>query len=180
MKKLIIITASVIALGLTSCSATSKSVITNDSSSITEESTDTSLTNHTETTNSKTNLYSLDFDLPNSITKKGNEAEIQLFDKNNQLCGGIDKVGYDGTYMSSLPNHSDIVTSEDIHTNIGTGKLFTLECSEPATLSNSTTWNEVYAIIPDHDSKVAYDIWIKGTKDNLMVILNSIHESKDK
>ena len=121
----------------------------------------------------KINLNNLNFTLPENWMKRGNESEIFFDDENKQTVGGISIVGYYGEYSSSLPNHSKILSTEDIDTTIGKGKLFTLEESDPATSDNYKTWNEMHAIIPTNKNNMAYDVWVNVKKDTLINILKT-------
>lgn len=67
-----------------------------------------------------------------------------------------------------------ILSTEDIDIGLGKGKLFTLQRDNPAAANNNQVWNEIHAIIPIKKSNLAYDIWIEGTKDNLIKILGSL------
>jgi hypothetical protein len=74
-----------------------------------------------------------------------------------------------------LPNHSEILNTEDIEVSLGKGKLFTLKRSYPAASNNNETWNELHTVIPTNQNNLAYDIWIKGKKGTLLSILKNIH-----
>lgn len=181
MKKIFITLIAVMVLSLTSCDSISKTAALKDSSHNSNETTgiyETISSGRTpgssETAVSKINLNNLIFDLPKNMTKKVTESDIVFYDVNEKETGGISLVGYYGTYTGTLPNHSETINTKDIHTNLGTGKLFTLKCGNPAASGSTETWDEVHAIIPVNGNNVAYDIWLKGTKDNLTEILNSI------
>jgi hypothetical protein len=119
------------------------------------------------------NLKKLSFTYPANWSKRGNENELFFDDENKKTIGGISLVGYYGEFNSSLPNHSETLSAEDINIRLGKGKLFTLNRSHPAASNNNETWNEIHAIIPAHN-KLAYDIWIKEDKETLLNILKSI------
>jgi hypothetical protein len=121
----------------------------------------------------KINLNKLNITIPSDWTKTGNENEIFFDDENKQTAGGISVLGYYGDYKSSLPNHSEIINTEDIDISIGKGKIFMLKRSYPAASGNNETWTEIHAIIPSVNN-LAYDIWVKGEKDILLHILKSI------
>ena len=120
------------------------------------------------------NLNKLKFTLPTNWTKTGSEHELFFNDDNKKLVGAIYLVGFYEDYISTLPNHSEILNSEEINTSLGKGKLFTLKISNPAASNNNEIWNEIHAIIPSSNNNLAYDIWIKGTKDTLLSILKSM------
>ena len=84
-------------------------------------------------------------------------------------------MGYYGNYKDSLPNHSKILSTENIDSGLGKGKLFTIEQSNSAASNNTKTWNEIHAIIPVDKNNMAYDIWINVKKDILIDILDSFH-----
>lgn len=155
-------------LGLTGCSEKKSSIVTSVPKTVGETG------NKIEADN-KINLNNLKFTLPANWTKRGNESEIFFEDENKQTVGGISVVGYYGDYGASLPNHSKILSTEDIDSSLGKGKLFTLERSNPATSNNTKTWNEIHAIISVNNNNMAYDIWSNAKKDNLINILKSFH-----
>lgn len=124
---------------------------------------------------SQINLSKLDFTLPSNWSKRVDGNEVFFDDENNQTVGGISLAGYYGDYDSALPNHSETMSTEDIDTSLGKGKLYTLERSEPAASNNTKTWTEVHAIIPVVENKRAYDVWLMGQKDILLSILKSMH-----
>lgn len=161
----IIIITGIILSQLTGCSGITNSKITAQAKSIDEK---------IENDN-RLNLNKLNVTLPAAWTRKGNENEIFFNDENKQTVGGISLVGYYNYYNTTLPNHSEILNTEDINTSIGKGKLFTLKRSNPAASNNNETWNEMHAIIPANKNNLAYDIWIKGTKDTILNILKTIN-----
>ena len=107
--------------------------------------------------------------------KRGNESEVFFDDENKQTVGGISIVGFYADYGASLPNHSKILSTEDIDSSLGKGKLYTLERSNPAASDNPKTWNEIHAIIPANKNNMAYDICVNVKKDTLINILKSFH-----
>ena len=115
------------------------------------------------------------FTLPANWMKRGNESEIFFDDENKQTVGGISVVGYYGDYGPSLPNHSKILSTEEVDSIFGKGKLFTLERSNPAASNNSKTWNEVHVMIPVNNNSMVYDIWVNVQKGTLINILKSCH-----
>ena len=120
-------------------------------------------------------LSKLEFTYPKGWTKRGSGKEVFFDDENKQPLGGITLVGYYDDYQTTLPNHSKILNTEDIDTGLGEGKLFTLERDHPAAAGNKEIWTEIHAIIPVNKNNLAYDIWVKGRKGNLLEILESIH-----
>jgi hypothetical protein len=82
---------------------------------------------------------------------------------------------------SSLPNHSQVLGTEDVETPLGKGKMFLLERDQPAASGNNQKWREVHAIIPLDGKKTAYDFWLKvdgpaeETKLALKQILDQAH-----
>ena len=149
-------------LGLAGCSEKKNSIVTSVPKTVAE-------------IGNKINLNNLKFTLPANWTKRGNESAIFFDDENKQTVGGISVVGYYYDYGASLPNHSKILSTEDIDSSLGKGKLFTLERSNPAASNNPKTWNEIHAIIPVNNNNMAYDIWINMKKDTLINILKSFH-----
>ncbi|WML43856.1 hypothetical protein [Neobacillus sp. PS3-40] len=143
----------------------------------------TNSTNHTAVAKSNIpvensnniNLNKLTITFPSNWSKRGNENELFFDDENKKPVGGITLVGYYGDYNSTLPNHSEILNTEDIDVSLGKGKLFTLKRSNPADSNNNETWNEIHAVVPANKNNLAYDIWIKGKKNILLNILKSIH-----
>jgi hypothetical protein len=119
-------------------------------------------------------LSKLEFSYPKGWTKRVYENEIFFDEENKQTVGGITLVGYYGDYQTTLPNHSEILTTEDVDTGLGKGKLFTLERDYPAAAGNNEIWIEIHAIIPVSKNNLAYDIWVKGEKDTLLEIFKSI------
>ena len=165
-KSLVIVITGIILFGLAGCSGnTNKRVATNANVKTVKE---------TAENIDSINLNKLRITYPSNWTKRGDENEIFFDDENKQTVGGISLVGYYGNNNAALPNHSETLDSEDINTNIGKGKLFTLKRSNPAASNNNETWNEVHAIIPSNKNNVAYDFWIKWKKDILLNILKSI------
>ncbi|MFL0268067.1 hypothetical protein [Candidatus Clostridium radicumherbarum] len=156
-----------IILGLTGCSEKKNNIVTTVSKKVTE-------TGNKIDADNKINLNNLNYTLPSNWVKRGNESEIFFDDENKQTSGGISVVGYYGDYGASLPNHSKILSTEDINSNLGKGKLFMLELSNPAASNNPKTWKEIHAIIPSNNNK-AYDIWVNVNKDTLINILKSFH-----
>lgn len=72
-----------------------------------------------------------------------------------------------------------MLNTEDINTGLGKGKLFTIERDHPAAADNNERLTEIHAIILADISNLAYDIWIKGDKqDTLIGILRNIHYNK--
>lgn len=162
-KYLAIVIIGIVIFGLSGCAKTTKAVsvnIQNDKSAADDN---------------KINLNKLNSTIPSSWTKTGNENEIFFYDEKKQTAGGIAVVGYYGDYKASLPNHSEIINTEDIDISIGKGKMFTLKRSNPAASGNNETWIEIHAIIPADKKNSAYDIWIKEKKDILLNILKSIN-----
>lgn len=125
-----------------------------------------------KTDDNKIKLNNLNFTLPLKWEKRGNESELFFDDENKQTVGGISVVG---NYGDSLPNHSKILSTEDIDSSEGKGKLFTIERSNAAASNNPNTWNEVHAIIPADKNNMAYDIWVNVKKDTLINIIKSLH-----
>lgn len=164
-KVLAIIAAGIILSGLTGCNKNTSSVIANKPKSVSIKS----------EADNKINLTKLKFTLPENWVKRVNENEIFFDDKNKQTVGGISLIGYYGDYDASLPNHSKILNTDEIDTSLGKGTLFALERSNPAAANSSQVWNEIHAIIPVNQSNLAYDIWIKGTKNTIINILKSFH-----
>ncbi|WP_315107992.1 hypothetical protein [Clostridium intestinale] len=160
----LIITASLL-LGLTGCSEEKNEIGTAESKTVVETS------NKIEDDN-KINLNTLKFTLPANWMKRGNESEIFFDDENKQTVGGISVVGY---YGSSLPNHSKILSTEEVDSIFGKGKLFTLERSNPDASNNSKMWNEIHVMIPVNNNSMVYDIWVNVQKDTLINILKSFH-----
>lgn len=155
-------------LGLTGCSEKKSSIVTNVQKSV-------DATGNKAGDDNKINLNNLNIILPKNWMKRGNESELFFDDENKQTVGGISIVGYYGEYSASLPNHSKILSTEDIDTTIGKGKLFTLEESDPAVSDNYKTWNEMHAIIPTNKNNMAYDVWINVKKDTLINILKTFN-----
>lgn len=125
----------------------------------------------------KINLNNLNFTLPENWVKRGNGSEIFFDDENKQTVGGISIVGYYGEYAASIPNHSKILSTENIDISLGKGKVFTLEESDTAASDNSKTWNEIHAIIPINKNNMAYDIWGNVKKDTLINILKTFNQN---
>lgn len=161
----IIIITGIILSELTGCSGKTNKEITANAKPI----------NETVENDNSVNLNKLNVTLPSTWTRKGNENEIFFNDENKQTVGGISLVGYYDNYNATLPNHSEILSTEDIDTSVGKGKLFTLKRSNPAASNNNETWNEIHAVIPANKNNLAYDIWIKGTKDTILNILKTIN-----
>jgi hypothetical protein len=155
-------------LGLAGCSEKKNSIVTSGPKTLAETG------NKIEADN-KINLNNLKFTLPANWIKRGNESEIFFDDENKQTVGGISVIGYYGDYGASLPNHSKILSTEDIDSSLGKGKLFTLERSNPAASNSPKTWNEIHTIIPVNSNNMAYDIWVNVKKDTLINILKSLH-----
>lgn len=149
-------------LGLAGCSKKKNNIVTSVPKTVAE-------------TGNKINLNNLKFTLPTNWVKRGNESEIFFDDENKQTIGGISVVGYYGNYVASLPNHSEILSTEDIDSHLGKGKLFILERSNSAASNNPKTWNEIHAIIPTNKNNRAYDIWVNVKKDTLIHILKSFY-----
>jgi hypothetical protein len=166
-RALILVITAFLLLGLTGCSEKKNSIVTSAPKTIAE--TDNKIEAN------KINLNNIKFTLPTNWTKGGNESEIFFYDENKQTIGGISVVGYYGDYGASLPNHSKILSSEDIDSSLGKGKLFTLERSNPAASNNPNKWNEIHTIIPVNNNNMAYDIWVYVKKDTLINILKSFH-----
>lgn len=125
-------------------------------------------------TNNDIKLSKLYFSIPINWTKRITGNEISFEDEKKQIVGGIERVGYYGNYNAALPNHSETLSIKNINTCLGKGKLFALERSNPASSGSNVTWNEFHAIIPIYNKNLAYDIWVKGSKDILLNILKSI------
>lgn len=163
----LVITASLL-LGLTGCSEEKNEIGTSEPKTVVETG------NKIEDDN-KININTLKFTLPTSWMKRGNESEIFFDDENKQTVGGISVVGYYGDYGTSLPNHSKILSTEEVDSIFGKGKLFTLERSNPAASNNSKMWNEVHVMIPTNNNSMVYYIWVNVQKDTLINILKSFH-----
>lgn len=124
----------------------------------------------------KINLNKLNITAPPRLTKKGDENQVLFQDENKQTVGGISIVGYYGDCASTLPNHSELLEpSQDINTNLGNGKIFTLKRSDTAASGTNKTWIETHAIIPSKGKNLAYDIWANGKKDIVLSILRGIN-----
>ncbi|MDP4084990.1 MAG: hypothetical protein Q8934_10300 [Bacillota bacterium] len=121
------------------------------------------------------NLNNLTMIIPTNWTKRGNENEIFFDDKSKQTVGGISIVGYYGDFSAALPNHSQILKTDNVEVSFGKGKIFTLLRDNPAASNNSKTWNEIHAILPINKNNLALDVWVQGNKDILLSILKSIH-----
>lgn len=157
-RKLLAIIILVITLvGLTDCSPETKEI------------------SQTQQNENTATLGELSIAYPHNWTMRGTEYDIFFEDENKQSVGGISRVGYYGSPSNGLPNHSETLSSEDITTNIGKGKLFTLRRSYPAASNNNQTWIEIHAIIPT-ENNLAYDFWVKDNKDILLDILKSIND----
>ncbi|MFL0247119.1 hypothetical protein [Candidatus Clostridium stratigraminis] len=152
-------------LGLAGCSEKKSIMVTAVPKTVAE-------TGNNIDADNKINLNNLNFTLPSNWVKRGNESEIFFDNENKQTVGGISVVGYYGDYGASLPNHSEILSTENIDSSLGKGKLFTLELSNPAASNNPKTWKEIHAIIPTNNDR-AYDIWVNVKKDTLINILKS-------
>lgn len=173
-KKVITIIAAGITLsGLAGCNQKTNAVITNNSKAVSKIVANPKASSTISEADNKIDLSKLSFTLPAGWSKRGGQYEIFFDDKNKQTVGGISLKGYYGEYGNYLPNHSKILSKEDIDTDLGKGKLFTLERDNSAAANNNQVWNENHAIIPINQSNTAYDIWIEGTKDNLVKILDS-------
>jgi len=111
---------------------------------------------------------------------------IVLKDETEQIRGEITLVGFYNNYPSGLPNHSEILTEEDIDSALGTGKIYVLERSHPAASGNQEKWQEVYAVIPISNKDLAYLFWIKAdpqeslevNKELLRFIINHMETSE--
>ena len=118
------------------------------------------------------NLNNLHFILPAKWVKRENQGEVFFDDANKHTVGGISVLGYYGDYTFTLPNHSLILSTEDIASPLGKGTIFTLERSYPAAANNPHKWNEIHAIIPAKNN-TAYDIWVNVNKKTLLNILKT-------
>lgn len=172
-KVMTIIAVGIMLSGLAGCNQKTNTVITNNSKDVSKIVASPKASSTISEADDKVDLSKLNFTLPADWSKRGNENEIFFDDKNKQTVGGISLIGYYGEYSNYLPNHSKILNTEDIDTGLGKGKLFTLESDNPAAANNNQVWNEIHAIIPINQSNLAYDIWVKGTKDNLIKIIDS-------
>lgn len=177
----LVITTSLL-FGLTGCRERQDNIVTSapkaavETSNITEDENKAAAeTNNIIEADNKINLNNLKFTLPSNWTKRGTESEIFFDDEKEQTVGGISVVGFYGDYRAALPNHSTILSSEDIDSSLGKGKLFTLEISNPAASKSPKTWNEIHAIIQSNNNNMAYDIWVNVKKDTLINILKSLH-----
>lgn len=172
-KVITIIAAGIILSGLAGCSQKKNAVINDNSKAVSVIADNPKTSSTISEADNKIDLNKLSFTLPAGWSKRGGQYEIFFDDKNKQTVGGISLKGYYGEYGNYLPNHSKILSKEDIDIGLGKGKLFTLQRDNPAAANNNQVWNEIHAIIPLDQSNQAYDIWIEGTKDSLIKILDS-------
>lgn len=102
--------------------------------------------------------------VPAGWSKKYDGAlEIEFLNEKGVTQGGFFRVGYyaDQPLSTSLPNHSLQLSIEDVDTPLGKGKLVVLERDHPAASGNDEVWQEIHAIIPIVNEKLAYDFWIR-------------------
>ena len=122
-------------------------------------------------------LERLKLRLPSNWVKKGDAMQIDFLDISKKIVGGIQLLGYYGEQPGGcLPNHSDIVSSEEVNTSLGKGKLYVLSRSNSAASLDTKTWFEIHAVIPIINKERAYDFWIMGkNKYALLNILKGIN-----
>lgn len=102
--------------------------------------------------------------VPAGWSKKYDGAlEIEFLNEKGATQGGFFRVGYyaNQPLHSSLPNHSQELSIEDVDTPLGKGKLVVLERDHPAASGNNEVWQEIHTIIPIVNEKLAYDFWLK-------------------
>lgn len=85
------------------------------------------------------------------------------------------------TAEALMPNHSSIVSKEDINIPLGSGTLLILERQNPAADPVQKTWYEMHAVIPASDGQHAYHIWLttedtgSSSKAMFMSFIKQIH-----
>lgn len=86
----------------------------------------------------------------------------QIF-KGNKQIGSLEIYGYYGDESGSgRPNHSSIVSVENIQSGLGKGKLYKLERDRSTASQSPRTWIEYYAIVPIEGYNLAYNVWIEA------------------
>jgi len=86
--------------------------------------------------------------------------------KDGEPVGLIEIVGnYEGT--TGLPNHSSIIRSENIVSELGNGKLYILDRSMPAASPDQKTWTEIYTLVPINEQNLAFSIWVDTNEASL-------------
>lgn len=111
-------------------------------------------------------IHNLKFILPSNWSSKINEYNAVTFYENGKEKGGllIARINENGTLVQNMsPNHSEVISQEDINTQLGKGKLAIFEISSPAAAATPYTTYEMDAMIPINDDQ-AYSSSFSSTK----------------
>lgn len=95
------------------------------------------------------------------------------FIKDNNIIAGIE-------FQNGLPNHSELLKSEEITSNIGKGKIYVYRLTSPAAAKIQKEWYTIIALINETDNEYPYYIFLLSKEallDNDMFLLKNIIES---
>lgn len=109
-------------------------------------------------------VHNLKFTLPADWSAKVNQYNAVIFYKNDKEIGGLCILNLDknGTLLQRItPNHSNLISQENIETQLGNGILAVFEITSPAASPVEYSTFTMNAIIPI-DDKGAYAIDISS------------------